>query len=675
MEDPEKVEKAEGTTSVNALEVAQNDNATDLPVVTSDLLEGEGDVTITKQEILLNRDSDDDDFGGFAVATSSDAMNVEEEQGENAAAESVGETYAVGVNDAQEVAVSENNEFGESVEERHVEQKQNPSAAYEDPFGDLSTTGADSMATGTPGVTEESETSPLSNKSGVVTDTEQGSSPGDDVGYFSTHESATAIEDADYDIESDNGQESSPENDTSYFSAADSMVRDDNEDSEVNDAETEEKYEDRTTEKSEAVKTEHEDSLIENNSVTDAPEELQTIDSDALGLSEKSLQPSNGEDAAADEEKLASRVFNDASEHIAVEDSNTFPKGPVDAEAGDDEEFGDFGSFEQVDGVADTGDDPETLGGTLESNDRSGADYVQPDEELASSEDVEGPKANDDDIVDEGTVDVEPGDDEEFGVIGPFKQVYGAAESVDIPETSGSSFEDTGKYVDAALQEAESASSIGNDEEVAKEATAADPAFGDDDFGDFGTFEQAAHSPARGVDDSKEKLADDDFGDFGSVEQTDTQLMSVEGPHQMDTSEVLDRNLGEEDEFGDFTDFASGEDQQPENEVTADTVTPSVEASTLGMAPPSFQPPITSNIDPIVEKAETVFVEVFGGGSVASEAEQNAPERVVVLVNNSLVSVFCPWLTSVEGIYSFTRILIFLALFQYADGANHKQLQ
>ena len=128
-----------------------------------------------------------------------------------------------------------------------------------------------------------------------------------------------------------------------------------------------------------------------------------------------------------------------------------------------------------------------------------------------------------------------------------------------------------------------------------------------------------------------ESGGDDDFGDFGSFEQAGAKN---EGPQ----ASVLPAQENDEDEdfgdFGDFTDFSSETPAQQENSVS---ISGAAVSSVENIGPSPAQPSATILVDPIVNKAEIIFKEIFARENIPSEYDQHASERVVVKVTSSLV--------------------------------------
>jgi hypothetical protein len=186
----------------------------------------------------------------------------------------------------------------------------------------------------------------------------------------------------------------------------------------------------------------------------------------------------------------------------------------------------------------------------------------------------------------------------------------------------------------------------------------------DADSGDFGTFNEATTSsesqsvvtPLTGVDQQAADLDadDDDFGDFGSFEQAEDITQSsqmaeqVEKPEQAAVSEEAGQNDDDDDDFGDFGDFTDFVDQasQDVGEQGAgddnSPVTRSVGDVSSGPESHSFaQANTTGIVDPVIQKAESVFQGVFGSaveGCDSVEADCDAPPRAIVSIESVLVS-------------------------------------
>jgi hypothetical protein len=202
--------------------------------------------------------------------------------------------------------------------------------------------------------------------------------------------------------------------------------------------------------------------------------------------------------------------------------------------------------------------------------------------------------------------------------------------------------------------------------QTTSEALPADAVDGQgDDFEDFGTFNQAAPSesqsavtPLTSVDqqahlDADDDDDDDDFGDFGSFEQAEdvNQSSQVERVEKQEQTVVLEQAGQDDDDddfgdFGDFADFATDQASQDVGEQGAadDTspVTRSVGDESSGPESRSFAQAFTTGIvDPVIQKAESVFQDVFGPaveGGDAVEDDCDASPRVIVSVQSVLVS-------------------------------------
>lgn len=478
-------------------------------------------MTSTKQENDAENDNDDK-FGDFDAAIAP-KVACEDEDGKEGEDES-----AAGGND--ELITSTNDEFGAStthaytisdVQGENMEQEESPSDACDDPFSHLSTDAtpdeADKVDVTEPAPVEQKEAATEENAVVSNKDEDSSSPDEDDVGYFSTHlkESESGIE------SSETGQDSLPDNDAGYFSAVDASGGDNN-NGECDQAEKE-----HDIEKSLSME---EDNTCESDAPpeigladsADVPAEpaLEKTESEKLSLSEKSVET---ERITNDEE-----VIHANDEACAGEDGTeggldtleVTPAQPEDAEANSeeviaeeavatqtdddaDDEFGAFGSFEQVtEAVADT-DTVEQERISVEIVEESNVDAVEAEND-----------ANEDD----------------FGDFGSFEQ---ATES-------------------AALAVNDAENDVGQLQ--SEEPAVVDD---DDDFGDFGSFEQATEAPA--ISDAEKNVAglpvgepaaadDDDFGDFGSFE--DAQVKSAEQTAEAPASR-------DDDDFGDFTDFAS----------------------------------------------------------------------------------------------------------------------
>jgi hypothetical protein len=337
-----------------------------------------------------------------------------------------------------------------NLQENDVEATKSPFDALDDAFGDFSSpagekeaaavseTGAENAADETVTKVEtEAVEEAAEETNAVISDHEEDrSSPDGDVGYFSTHakESENGIE------ESDSGQDS---NDAGYFSADDATGGDDNEavgeaeeDVAVNQSESTEKEE--TGDAADAQETAPEANLMDEPSESISPVQTE-------GATEASPEPAAGDIEAK--------------------------KDTAGAEGENDDDFGDFGTFQQVEPVAtESADATESVGNTLESNKESNVDGVQAQHELIPSAEAKKAEVVDNDAA-KVSVGAETGDDDDD--FGDF-----------------SSFEEAGEHPAAVADDSESPAS---DTMLPKQEQES----ADDDFGDFGSFEQADESPAQ----------------------------------------------------------------------------------------------------------------------------------------------------------------------------------
>ena len=182
-----------------------------------------------------------------------------------------------------------------------------------------------------------------------------------------------------------------------------------------------------------------------------------------------------------------------------------------------------------------------------------------------------------------------------------------------------------------------------------------------DEFGDFSAFNdtpesQNAASPLTegnqvqlSLDAVAESVAtadpDDDFGDFGSFEQAedaeDAYLAENKDPPGLSGSaEQVQHEVQQEDDddfgdFEDFTDFSAAE--QPEhNAVSESTDVPSSNSDIR-------QKDAEGGSDPLVQKAESVFSEIFGSRLEEDDLEINEDSsmRTIVLIASVVVSSMC----------------------------------
>jgi len=669
MENRDNVEEGEAP-NVSAKNEAQNDStATETLAVESSENKAGKTVAYAEQDTTM----EEDDFGDFAAATPSEEADGEGKQScrITAVAKPGDVEVTEPVNDVQEGGDSVNEDFGSfaTSDNNADSMEETAPAAFDDPFAHLSI-GVDSVAT--PDVAMlDSGTTPI--LEGEVTeeahagasDLEQSTSPGDDVGYFSTHVAAANTLDNESGVESDNGQDSSPDNDAGYFSA----VTDGDDDDTVEETEEKAAYADEGKSGHntgiEEQASEPNENMIEDVDENHALEETLQDESVMNVFTDKAVQSdtrNDEQDAMTEEYVLGLGDGNDADVDAitAAEDSNEVRQPEMDDvssehtkevgedsggsnnAAGDDDDDANFGAFEQVKGT----DEQDAACGTSESKVENDMHQV---EEFSSFEVVEETEVKAEEIVhDDGAHTDAAGDDDDFGDFGAFEEVTATTtEMVDGEEAAVDGLESGGDAVQSeeGLRSADlvaqtdvhvDAVPVEKEENVATDEVGGD----DDDFGDFGSFEQADETTKEethptssgGAAKPVEEPADDDFGDFGSFEQAgeaQTEVKSAEEPTPV-------AQQGDEDDFGnfgDFTDFSSETANQGGTEPPAG-VNAATESSVVGTPSP---PSATIVADPIIEKADTVFQDVFGRSGRESEIDQNVSERVVVTVKSTLV--------------------------------------
>lgn len=183
----------------------------------------------------------------------------------------------------------------------------------------------------------------------------------------------------------------------------------------------------------------------------------------------------------------------------------------------------------------------------------------------------------------------------------------------------------------------------------------------EEDFGDFGTFNEAAPSGSHSIavplmpaeqEAYMDSCDDNDFGDFGSFEQAQDpnqyskveRVEMCEQTRALESSEQAGPNEDDDDfgEFGDFTDFAADQaSQDVEGQVATDDSTPasrSIGDTSIGT---KWLSSTTAVVDPFVQRAESVFLDVFGQGVEGGnsvEADRNAAARINFSIHSILVS-------------------------------------
>jgi hypothetical protein len=151
-----------------------------------------------------------------------------------------------------------------------------------------------------------------------------------------------------------------------------------------------------------------------------------------------------------------------------------------------------------------------------------------------------------------------------------------------------------------------------------------------------------SESPASDTVLSKQESADDEFGDFGSFEQADespAQVNDVDEPRQVEEAQepAPVPQQDDDDDFGDFGDFTDFASETPDNN---DGEASAVERAPVDTVPPPSTPSASTVADPIVEKAEAVFSELFGRTNIAVSSEADVSNGDAMKVNAVLVRSF-----------------------------------
>lgn len=624
--------------------------------VTSDTLEEEEQATSTEQGDV----SEDEDFGDFAAAThSSDATETDGEQsGEPDVAGESDEKESKAVLDEQAEDAAEDDGFGnfkappdnkENVVMGGGEEQLPPHDA-DDPFAHLSTNVISHEA-----AIGESASLPndeaTEDVNAVVLDENEESSPGECAG----HASALPPNDSD-ESASENGIESD-NNDQVKVVLADS---DDVDFTPTQDSASSSVVDETEKEKQTSPSDAFDDPFAhlstgvdesEPNMSNDGAEEVIKVASDNEQDSSPedniqyfSTHPPNDSAESASENAIeesesgqeSSSPDNDAGYFSAVTDGDDNEENTKDEEQTEklfESPENEVQSNTNTEGEkaidSDTANDNARSDGTESEEKAAGAGRLGT--ESSSSTDIDATREISDTSNDAAA-------DDSSGDFGCFEQVNTpVAQDVESEKAEGDA---SGTNYDIAVNMSEGLGSTDAAEEVetihenTKEEDAAITGTGDDDegFGDFGSFEQPQDVADEIVADSQSSNAaspenepdDDDFGDFGSFEQADTQ--TPETMVQSQQGEDDDEDFGD---FGDFTDFAS-ETPTQENP-------PSVNSEAANPAVPPSQPPATTVVDPIVNKAEIIFRDVFARAVAANENDHDSTERIVVKVNTTLV--------------------------------------
>lgn len=596
-----------------------------------------------------NRDDSmeqDDDFGDFAAAASSDVDDAKGEQTDDKH-----DTLESDLNpdQTQEINDTEDDDFGEfestsdnygghAVEdcERH---QRSPPDAFDDHFPHLSTADTSEGGAGVGEGVPNDETALVDNT--VVCDVEQEERSADDSAIHSPKHSSKNS-DTETKNGSDNGQVAAPPPESDDFGESETP-KDPLNDSEEQQVSPCDALDDPFAHLSTGV---DETSCLSKNDteecatdtiISDSPHEVQTDNDDEFF----STHPSNGnsENGASESDSVVSETGDE---------SCSSPDNDADAGYFSAVTDGDEQSNEDDIQLNDRSVPAETMiqASTnteemmVNDNDHSGADSkMTPDAEIISSAEIDETKK---DTADPTFTGVDASD--RFGA---FEQV-----AINVASTKESQVENTEitnnmVVTEEGVAEESDLPGMVKESAIAGEMIAAEGAvdgenISDDNFGDFGvaSFEQADNAPNEVANDLEAPDAalpenepndgvDDDFGDFGSFEQAET---THEGPQALvlQTQENDDEDFGE---FGDFTDFSSETPAQQDDNI--DTAVTSVENT----GPPPAHPPATNILDPIVSKAEIIFKEIFARDHLPSEDDQHASERVVVKITSSLTEL------------------------------------
>jgi hypothetical protein len=593
-----------------------------------------------------NRDDSieqDDNFGDFAAAASSDVDDAKGEQTDDKH-----DTLESDLNpyQTQEINDTEDDDFGEfeSTSENYggyavedsEEHQTSPPDAFDDPFAHLSTADTSEGGAGVGEGVPNDETALVNNT--VVYDVDQEKRSADESAIHSPMHSSNNS-DTETKNDSDNGQVEAPPPESDDFGEFETP-KDPLNDSEEQQVSPFDGLDDPFAHLSTGVdetsclsKKDTEEGATDT-IISDSPQEVQTDNDDEFF----STHPSNG-----NSENGASESYSAVSE---TGESSSAPDNDADAGYFSAVTDGDEQSNEADIQLNDRSVPAETMiqastnteEMTVNDNDHSGADSkMTPDAEITSSAEIDETKKITPDPTYTG-VDASDG-------FGAFEQV--AVDVASTKESQGENTEITNNMVvteEGVAEESDLAGMV-KESAIAGKMIAAERAvdgenISDDDFGDFGvgSFEQADNAPNEVANELKAPDSvlpenepndgvDDDFGDFGSFEQAETTHEGPQAP-ELRTQENDDEDFGE---FGDFTGFSSETPAQQDDNI--DTAVTSIENT----GPPPAHPPATNMLDPIVSKAEIIFKDIFARDHLPSEDHQHVSERVVVKITSSLV--------------------------------------
>lgn len=321
-----------------------------------------------------------------------------------------------------------------------------------------------------------------------------------------------------------------------------------------------------------------------------AAEAPSTTTTDANGLGNFNESPSTAIESKTTEESLG--AFN---EPVSNADAGA-AAAPIPLTTKDDEDFGDFGDFNV----------PETdTSAPIESKatEESFGDF----NELMPSN-VNGTATT--------TGDNGHGDSSDFN--GPASETDVSGDPIETKATE----ESFGDF------NAPSISDTKADDGAAQTTTSGDD---DDDFGGFGDFNGPSSEPDHKGTSIESKPTEDSFGDFN---EPSSKPSEAEAPATTTTSD-------DDEEFGDFGDFDSGENSQPPRKDQGNDNDfgsfsgGKAEAASSGFAA-TFEAqarPASSKeeIDPMLQKAKTVLSKVFEGFKIEGLDEKaNASEKIAV---------------------------------------------